>query len=192
MEEKNRVAELSPPPIPAEWLRRIEGLESEIQKLKVVNKVCIVVFSGALDKVLAALNIATGSASLGCEVSLFFTFWGTPAMRKKSSSRKKPLADRLFAAMLPSGTNKLKLSTMHWGGLGTAFMKRRMKTKRAVGLDDLLKMAEELKVKIYVCEMSMDLMGMTMDDMRAYPCLAPCGVGTFMEMALHSRVTMFI
>jgi len=192
MEEKDRVAEVPPPSIPPDLARRIENLEAEIHKLKSDNRVCIVVFSGALDKVLAALNIATGSASLGCEVSLFFTFWGTPTMRKKTSSRKKPPADRLFAAMLPTGTNKLKLSTMHWGGLGTAFMKRRMKTKRAVGLEDLLKMAEELKVKIYICEMSMDLMGMTMEDMRAYPCLAQCGVGTFMEMALHSRVTMFI
>jgi peroxiredoxin family protein len=184
-------------------IRRVESLEAEILKLKSAgaggpgagtnNKVCLVVFSGTLDKILAALNIATGAASMGCEVNIFFTFWGTPAMRKKKSGkRKKPMVDRIFGAMLPSGTGGLKLSTMHWGGLGTAMIRRRMKAKHTADVEMLLKMAEELHVKMFICEMSMDLMGMTMDDLRAYPGMEPCGVGSFMELALNSRVALFI
>ena len=78
-------------------IERVANLEDEVRHLKQTgpdaaaagdgNKVCIVVFSGDLDKILAAMNIATGAASMGCEVNLFFTFWATPAMRKASSSR---------------------------------------------------------------------------------------------------------
>jgi peroxiredoxin family protein len=183
-------------------LKRIERLEDEVRHLKQTgtsaaaaedgNKVCIVVFSGDLDKILAAMNIATGAATMGCEVNLFFTFWATPAMRKGSSSRKKTTIDKMFAAMLPAGADQLKLSTMHWAGLGTAMIKKRMKDKNAADLNTLLKMAEELQVKIFICEMSMDLMGMTMDDLREYPGMAECGVGTFMGLALNSKVTLFI
>jgi peroxiredoxin family protein len=185
-------------------LKRIEHLEDEVRNLKQGavngaaataednNKVCIVVFSGDLDKVLAAMNIATGAASMGCEVNLFFTFWGTPAMRKGCLQGKKTMIDRMFGAMLPAGADRLKLSTMHWAGLGTAMIKKRMKDKNASDLNTLLKMAEELHVKIFICEMSMDLMGMTMDDLREYPEMAQCGVGTFMGLALNSKVTLFI
>jgi peroxiredoxin family protein len=184
-------------------IERVTTLEDEVRHLKQTvtgaaavgdgNKVCIVVFSGDLDKILAAMNIATGAASMGCEVNLFFTFLATPAMRKASSSgRKKTTIDKMFAAMLPAGADKLKLSTMHWAGLGTAMIKKRMKDKNAADLNTLLKMAEELDVKIFICEMSMDLMGMAMDDLREYPGMEQCGVGTFMGLALNSKVTLFI
>jgi peroxiredoxin family protein len=184
-------------------MERVANLETEVRHLKQSgagaaaaedgNKVCIVVFSGDLDKILAAMNIATGAASMGCEVNLFFTFWATPAMRKASSAGgKKTTIDKMFAAMLPAGADKLKLSTMHWAGLGTAMIKKRMKDKNAADLNTLLKMAEELDVKIYICEMSMDLMGMTMGDLREYPGMQQCGVGTFMGLALSSKVTLFI
>jgi peroxiredoxin family protein len=35
----------------------------------------LLVFSGELDKVLAGLVIATTAASLGMNVTVFFTFW---------------------------------------------------------------------------------------------------------------------
>ncbi|WP_235899132.1 DsrE/DsrF/DrsH-like family protein [Suipraeoptans intestinalis] len=36
----------------------------------------MVVFSGDLDKAIASFIIATGAASMGKEVTMFFTFWG--------------------------------------------------------------------------------------------------------------------
>ena len=37
----------------------------------------LVVFSGELDRNLAALVIATGATAMGLEVSIFYTFWGS-------------------------------------------------------------------------------------------------------------------
>jgi peroxiredoxin family protein len=183
-------------------IARILALESEVAAMKDAsrradthpdkNGVSLVVFSGTLDKLLAAMNIATGAASMGCEVHLFFTFWGTSAMRRDESSGKKSVMEKILGMMLPAGVEELKLSTMHMGGIGTAMIKRRMKRKNILNLDKLFQMAEELGVKISICEMSLDLMGMTMDDLRCYPCTEVCGVGTFMAHALESKVTLFI
>ena len=94
--------------------------------------------------------------------------------------------------MLPKGTGDLKLSKMNMGGMGTAMMKALMKKKNVASLEQLLEMAEELGVKIYVCEMSMDLMGFKREEMIDYKDLTFCGVAKFMEEANNSRIQLFI
>jgi peroxiredoxin family protein len=94
--------------------------------------------------------------------------------------------------MLPGGTRQLKLSRMHMAGAGTAMIRRRMKDKNFAGCEELLEAARDLGVRILVCDMSMDLLGMRMDDLIDYPGLAPCGVSTFVARAMESKVTLFI
>lgn len=157
------------------------------------DKLSMVVFSGDLDKVLAAMIIAVGAAAMEMKVVLFFTFWGTAALRKPQvQANGKNLMSRLFGWMLPSGHNKLKLSKMNMGGMGTAMMKRLMKTKGAPDLGKLFEQAAELGVKIYVCEMSMDLMGFKCDEIIDYPGVEYCGVATFMAHASNSSNQLFI
>jgi peroxiredoxin family protein len=78
------------------------------------------------------------------------------------------------------------------GGLGTAMMRSLMKKKNVATLEQMLEMAEELGVKIFVCEMSMDLMGFKREEMIAYKDLTFCGVAKFLEEANNSRITLFI
>ena len=179
---------------------RISNLEATLSSLDLgvektetsANKLSMVIFSGSLDKMLAAMNIATGAAALDFEVGLFFTFWGTPALRKGGLTGKRSFWSRMFGWMLPSGHKDLKLSTMNMGGLGTAMIKKRMRDKRFSDLGQLFEMAKELGVRILVCEMSMDLMGMKMEDLIDYPNMDQCGVATFMAEAAESKVTLFI
>jgi peroxiredoxin family protein len=160
--------------------------------LKKGGSLCLVVFSGSLDRLLAAMNIATGAAAMGSEVTVFFTFWGTAALRKGAFRGARPFIERMFGWMLPSGAGGLKLSTMNWGGLGTGMIKRRMKKKNVSDLAALFGMARELGVRFIVCEMSMDLMGMKFDDLIDYPAMDRAGVGAFMGRAMESDVTLFI
>jgi peroxiredoxin family protein len=81
---------------------------------------------------------------------------------------------------------------MNMGGMGTAMMKSLMKKKNVATLEQMLEMAEELGVKIFVCEMSMDLMGFKREEMIAYKDLTFCGVAKFLEEANNSRITLFI
>jgi len=157
------------------------------------DKVCMVVFSGDLDKILAALSMAAGAAAMGIEVCLFFTFWATPVLRRTDGAGTKgPTMDRVLGLMLPRGTKSLRLSRMNMGGMGPAIFKRRMRDKHFAGCEELFEMARESGVSIKVCDMSMDLMGIRLDELIDYPGLEQCGVATFMDNALRSRVTLFV
>ncbi|MDQ7850883.1 MAG: DsrE/DsrF/DrsH-like family protein, partial [Armatimonadota bacterium] len=46
------------------------------------NRLSLVVFSGEMDRLMAAFVIATGAAASGMEVTMFFTFWGLQAVKK--------------------------------------------------------------------------------------------------------------
>ena len=157
------------------------------------NKLSMIVFSGDLDKALAAFIIATGATAMGMEVVMFFTFWGTPILRAGNKNvGGKDMMGTMFGAMLPKGSEKVKLSQMNMGGMGTAMMKSLMKKKNVASLPEMISLAEELEVKIYVCEMSMDLMGFKREEMIDYQDLSFAGVATFLEEAQDSKVQLFI
>ena len=115
------------------------------------NKLSMIVFSGDLDKALASFIIATGATAMGMDVVMFFTFWGTPILRAENKNvGGKDMMGTMFGTMLPKGAEKVKLSKMNMGGMGTAMMKSLMKKKNVASLGEMIKLAEELGVKIYV------------------------------------------
>jgi peroxiredoxin family protein len=175
---------------------QFEGLKSQLNALKKAapeNKLSMIVFSGDMDKVLASFVIATGAVAMGMDVVMFFTFWGTPVLRdKKKSAGGKDLMGKMFGAMLPAGTGDVKLSKMNMGGMGTAMMKSLMKKKNVASLEEMLALAEELEVQIYICEMSMDLMGFKREEMIDYKHLHFGGVAKYLEEAQNSKVQLFI
>jgi peroxiredoxin family protein len=184
-------------------LLKLKGLEDQIRiiqdklesltKASPANKLSMIVFSGDLDKILAAFIIATGAVAMGMEVVMFFTFWGTPVLRDKNKKAgNKDLMGTMFGTMLPKGSSEVKLSKMNMAGMGTKMMKSLMQKKNVASLDQMIEMAGELGVKIYVCEMSMDLMGFKKEEMIAYPHMDYCGVATFLEEAMNSKVQLFI
>ncbi len=175
--------------------KQILELKAKVDKLEKGTKdqISIVVFSGELDKLLAALIIATGATAMDTEVKLFFTFWATAALRdKKKKANGKNFMSKMFGMMLPKGSTKVKLSKMNMGGMGTAMLKSLMKKKNVASLDEMLKTAGQLGVEINICEMSMDLMGFKPEEMIDYPNLNYCGVGSYLADADESKVQLFI
>ena len=175
---------------------QLEELKSSLEALNkktAENKLAMIIFSGDMDKVLAAFVIATGAVAMGMDVVMFFTFWGTPVLRDKNKSvGGKDMMGQMFGAMLPKGPDQVKLSKMNMGGMGTAMMKSLMKKKNVSSLEEMLALAEELGVRIYVCEMSMDLMGFKHEEMISYKHLGFAGVATFLQEAQTSKVQLFI
>lgn len=157
------------------------------------KKLSMVVFSGDLDKHIASMIIGTGAAAMGMEVVMFYTFWGTAALRDPAKSASgKNLIEKMFGFMLPKGRNRTKLSQMHMCGAGTAMIKGIMKKKNVASLDEMFDIAAALGVKIIICEMSMDLMGMKMEEMIDYPNLSVAGVASFLADAGESSIQLFI
>lgn len=125
-----------------------------------------VVFSHDLDKALAAFIIANGAATMGYEVTLFFTFWGINILRKENPDTiKKTLVEKMFGMMMPKGPTKLALSNMNMGGMGKAMIEGIMEQKSVATLPELIASAQELGVKMVVCSMSMDLMGIKREEL---------------------------
>ena len=173
----------------AEFKSQLDALNKKVAE----DKLSMVVFSGDLDKILAAFIIATGAVAMGMEAVMFFTFWGTPVLRDANKSvGGKDTFGKMFGTMLPKGMDKVKLSKMNMGGMGTAMMKSLMKKKNVASLGQMLAMAEELGVRIFICEMSMDLMGFKKEEMIDYKNLTYCGVAKFLEEAANSKVQLFI
>jgi peroxiredoxin family protein len=140
---------------------------------KLNNKATIIVHSGDMDKLYSALILGNGALSMGMEASLYFTFWGLQRLEK-------------------GGLEKGPLSKMHFLGLGKWMIKRRMKAANVVSLERLMQDYKELGGKIIACEMTMEIMGVKKEDMRQDLIDEYGAVGTYINEAKDSQITLFI
>lgn len=125
----------------------------------------IVVFSDDFDKVIASFIIANGAAASGKPVTMFFTFWGLNALKKCNyKAKNKCFIGKMFGFMLPKCAEKLSLSKMNMGGLGSLMMKKIMKSKNIFSLPELIQSALQNGIKFIACSMSMDVMGIKADE----------------------------
>jgi NADPH-dependent 2,4-dienoyl-CoA reductase/sulfur reductase-like enzyme/peroxiredoxin family protein/TusA-related sulfurtransferase/rhodanese-related sulfurtransferase len=157
-----------------------------------INKqTTIVLFSNDLDKSMAAFIMATGFASLGHEVSIFFTFWGLNVLRKDNPPPvKKDILSRMFGMMMPRGPKKLSLSKMHMAGMGTAMMKYVMDSKNVDSLPVLIEQSQQLGVKFLACDMAMNVMGISPEELIDN--VERVGVANFAALSEQSSTTLFI
>jgi peroxiredoxin family protein len=137
------------------------------------DKATIIVHSGDMDKIYSALIIGDGALAMGMEVSMYFTFWGLQRLKK-------------------GGLEKGPLSKMHMLGLGKWMVKRRMKQAKVASLERLIKDFKELGGKILACDMTMEIMGIKKEDLRQDLIADYCAVGTYINEARESRITLFI
>ncbi len=154
------------------------------------NRVTLVVFSGELDRQLASLVIATGAAAMGMDVSIFYTFWGLSALKKESRLAGKSFKQKMFAVMTPKRLSQMPVSKMNFGGMGSAMLKSMMKENQVASIEELFAMAREMGVKLIACTMSMDVMGISQEELIEGVSLG--GVATFLGDAARSRVSLFI
>jgi len=156
------------------------------------EKCTLVMFSGDLDRALSGFVLATTAASMGMEVSIFFTFWGLNIIKKNEGSIKsKGLMRKMLNLINRGGSQRLKLSKFNMFGLGTWMMKKLMKEINHPSLDELITMAKEMGVKLYACTTSCGIMGMPEDSLRS-EVESLAGAAYFLGEARESKVTLFI
>lgn len=136
------------------------------------DRMSIIVFSGTVDKLMAASILATGGAAMGMEVELFLTTWGLEAFRKDAYKTNMKVS-KDFEEYAP-------------------VMMEQMMAKKVPSWMDNIKGAMEVgDVKIYACSMTMELFDMKLADLE--PIVTEVtGVATFVERAKEGRITLFI
>ncbi len=157
---------------------------------KKVGGLSMIVFSGDLDKLLAAFTLATAAASLGLQVSMFFTFWGLVALKQRTRWREKNWAGRMMSAMLPCRPSGAPTSRLNCFGMGPRLFKWLMRKKSAASLEELIGLARQLDVKFVACKSVMELMNIEKDELIEGVEFA--GAASFLSTAVDSRMTLFI
>ena len=185
---------------PAADSLRMQALEEKLQDLEkrlayvegqvAEDRVALVVFSGDLDRVLAAFVIATGAAAMGQQVSMFFTFWGLSVLKKDSQLSGKTLFQAMMTLMSPGSSQSLPVSKMNYFGVGAKMLRSMMKEKNVSSLEEMISLARELGVRMIACEMSRDVMGIKETELVAG--LECGGVASFLADSLKSRTSLFI
>jgi peroxiredoxin family protein len=172
----------------AEIRKEIAALRAQVPE----DKAALVVFSGDLDRAIAAFVIATGAAAAGLETTLFFTFWGLSIIKKKNGTAvsKRDLMQKMFAMMTPGSSESLGVSKMNYFGIGATMLRTMMKNQQVSSLEELIEMARELGVRMIGCTMSMDVMGV--DKAELFDGIELGGVAAFMGEAARARVSLFI
>jgi peroxiredoxin family protein len=155
------------------------------------EKTTIVVFSGDMDKAIAAFIIANGAAAYDHEVTMFFTFWGLNTLRKDEVVKvKKGWLEKAFGWMMPRGANKMGLSKMNMMGMGPQMIKHVMKKHNALSLPQLIELAQEQGVKLVACTMTQDLLGLQREEL--IDGLEYAGVAAYLGDANNAKVNLFI
>lgn len=153
------------------------------------RKASIVVFSGDMDKVMAAFIIATTAAASGIETTMFFTFWGLQALKKKVPTGRT-LFERMLSMFLRD-IDGIGPSKLNMGGMGRWMFKKMMKQHEVATLPELRQMAIDLGVKLLACQMSMDVMGIRREDLID-EVTDVVGAATYIAEANQSHITLFI
>jgi len=145
------------------------------------DKTTIILHSGDMDKLYSALIISNGALAMGMEASIFFTFWGLQRLQKNN------------VLSLPKvGLEKGPLSKMHMLGLGKLMIEQRMEKANVASLEKLMTDFKELGGKIIACDMTMEIMGIRREDLREDLIDEYGAVGTYIQEARESAITLFI
>jgi len=156
------------------------------------EKITLVVFSGEMDKAMAAFNIAIGAASMGMEVSMFFTFWGLNIIKKNEGSIKsRGIMRKMLNFMNRGGSKRLPLSRFHMLGLGKWMMSKLMRETKFPSVDELIATAKEAGVKFIACTNTMGVMGLSKEafisEVDSFG-----GVAAYLAEAKEGRVNLFV
>src|SRR5512146_2249652 len=186
----NTYANPSPMQALEERVRELEKRLAELEERAPDDRVSIIVFSGDLDRVLAAFVIATGAAAMGQQVSMFFTFWGLSVLKKDTQLGGKTVFQKMMAVMSPGSSQSLPVSKMNYFGVGARMLRSMMKEKNVTSLEDFITMARDMGVRTIACEMSRDVMGIAESEMVSG--VEAGGVAAFLGDSLKSRTSLFI
>jgi peroxiredoxin family protein len=155
------------------------------------KKMTMVVMSGDMDRLFGAFIIATGAAAMGFEVVMFFTFWGLRALKKADAKTGKTFFGKMLGAMYGGGIERSDPSKFSFGGMGRWMFGKMMGAHNVATLPELRELAVALGIRMYGCQMSMDVMEIPQESF-VDGVQEAVGVGFMLAEAEHSKINYFI
>jgi peroxiredoxin family protein len=128
--------------------------------------IAIICYSGDLEKTWAAMILASTSASLGMPTKVFVTFWGLQTfVRNERRITGQNWMQKMLSFMSRPGIKHRKMSKMNFLGMGPWMMFKLAKQYGVSTPAELLEVAEMMGVEFIPCQMTMDMFGLTRDDL---------------------------
>jgi peroxiredoxin family protein len=154
--------------------------------------VLIILYSGELEKTWAAMILASTSAAMGVKTRVFVTFWGFQTFVKDSKRiTGQNWMQKMMSFMQRPGISYRKLSKMNFLGMGPWMMKSLAKKYGTAEPKQLFAMAQELGVEFLPCQMTMELFGISRDDL-VEGMGEPVGAATVIGLMTEGSAPLFI
>lgn len=153
----------------------------------------IIVTKGSLDWAYPPFILGTTAAAMDMKVTMFFTFYGLPLLKKKLNLKFTPLGNPAMEMPMMGGHMAMPnlLSVMPGvGGAAGKMMKNLMKQKGVASIEDLREASVDLEIRMIACQMTLDLFEYKTEDMIDGIELG--GAATYMEVAAKSDINLFI
>jgi peroxiredoxin family protein len=152
----------------------------------------IVNWSGDLDKVWPTLILSSTAAASGLATKVFITYWGLlPFVKDDRRIVGKNWMQKMLTLFQRPGISHVKLTKMNFLGMGPWMMGRLAKQNNVASPKELLEAALALGVEFVPCQMTMDMFGLTRDDMID-GLGEPAGAATAIELMTNASSTLFI
>jgi len=183
----------------AEAIADVEGVpEAFTEAFAVPNgevkarELVIICYSGDLEKTWASLILATTAAASGVPTKMFLTFWGLQTFVKDDVRiTGQNWMQKMLSVMQRPGISHRKLSKMNFLGMGPWMMGRLARQHGVASPQELLEAAQALGVELMPCQMTMDMFGLTRDDMIE-GLGQPVGAATVVELLQNGAAPLFI
>jgi peroxiredoxin family protein len=128
--------------------------------------ILIICYSGELEKIWAAMILATTGAAMGATVRVFLTFWGLQAFVKDEVRiTGDGTMQKMMSFMQRPGISHRKLSKMNFLGMGPWMMYKLADQYKSSKPKELLEVAQAMGVEFMPCQMTMEMFGLKREHM---------------------------
>jgi peroxiredoxin family protein len=151
------------------------------------KRMSIIVTKSALDTAYPPFLLAATAASMGFEVTMFFTFQGLTLLRKELDLHVDWTAE--MAAQIPALAAQFQAQAKGDGQGVTAAVKGLLDRKDVPSIDDLRELAQEAGVRMIACQMTLDLFDYARDDLIEG--LDYAGAATYIDAAAGCSINLY-
>ena len=173
---------------PAVVSQPAEAAAPEVQH----HDILLINYSGELEKVWATMLLAATAGSMGLQCKVFVTFWGLQNFVKDSRRiTGRNWMQKMMSFMQRPGLSHRPLSKMNFLGMGPWMMGRLAKQQKNASPRELLEIAQSMGVEFIPCQMTMDMFGLSRDDLIE-GMAEPVGAATVLGLMSEGWSPLFI